>query len=679
MSQKLTKEEIEKQFEQFLKESISDESVDLGNSPKSSVLSSLGKHTRKEIKKDAKPWWINDDDSDEGNVLGINRSFLKSQRFSQSIAEVEEEQNQEKERERISVSISQDSLERNDSVMASGPRQSTPGIGLDTLEEEEEKVKFFANLEKGATSTIDYSQLNKELESTDSIPLATMNQNEDRLQVLEIEETKEDESRLKSTTASRHYSDDFDDYSDAKFGSEGIGLDDNILKTECSPETVKETKEQDAEPGMLAKVVLLDSLDSTLDAQKLEDDQSMIKPTTEENPGQQGQASQMYTTSISYEQTNSDIEALHQAYCDIDQSLEATDVVQSIRNRKIINFVQDLQSPVTNLTRNVSMGESDLLTVEELMKPIKAGDLVPGGYDSHSISKNAQQDCEATEIFRKRLAKDTYSAVPSELQLDSNHLSGRQSTYKELPEKLFKENESCMSRICDEDVEALSNEVKYDPAIKRNVSVSTSQNVPHQDDRISSKTRSPKVKIKPFGGSYAFVKSSGYGKMSQSKKESFGDGEKQTHQSPQKQTASIKSFKARSPSEHTKNKSKGQLHATQTIRPAKHRFNENDLGRPLFTSVQSFTLNHQHQINSKTDHAKLLGVHTQDQLHSLETNRKKLIFGGPLDPVTEEKLKLIEKEVQEQETLIQGYHKVLEQRCWVLCFLNTVSVFCLGC
>ncbi|XP_048386826.1 centrosomal protein of 162 kDa isoform X5 [Stegostoma tigrinum] len=534
MSQKLTKEEIEKQFEQFLKESVSDESVDLGNSPKSSVLSSPGKHTRKEIKNDSKPWWLNDDDSDEGNVPGTNRSFLKSQRLSQSIVEVEEEQNQEKERERISVSISQDSLERNDSVMASGPQQSTPGIGLDTLEEEEEKEKFFANLEKGATSTIDYSQLNKELESTDSIPLATMNENEDRLQVLEIEETKEDESRLKSTTASKHYSDDFDDYSDAKFGSEEFGSDDNILKTKCSPETVKETKEQDAEPGMLAKVVLLDSLDSTLDAQKLlqsEDDRSMIKPTTEENHGQQGQASQMYTTSISYEQTSSDIEALHQAYCDIDRSLEATTVMQGIKNQKIINFVQDLQSPVKDLTRNVSMGESDLVTVEELMNPIKAGDLVPGGYDSHSVSKNAQQDCEATEIFRKRLAKDTYSAVSSELQLDSNHLSGRKSTYKELSEKLFKESESCMSRICDEDVEALSNEVKYDPAIIRNVSVSTSQNVPHQDD----------------------------------------------------------------------------------------------------------------------------------QLHSLETNRTKLIFGGPLDPVTEEKLKLIEKEVQDQETLIQGYHKENER------------------
>ncbi|GCC29453.1 hypothetical protein chiPu_0007895 [Chiloscyllium punctatum] len=613
MSHKLSKEEIEEQFEQFLKESVSDESVDLENSPKFNVLSSLGKHTRKEIKKDANPWWINDNDSDEEHVLGVNRSFLKSQRFSQSIAEIEEEQNQ-KERVRTSVSISQDSLEPNDSAMASGPRQSTPGVGLDTLEEEEEKEKFFANLEKGASSTIDYSKLNKELESTDSIPLATLNQNESRLQVLEIEGTKEeDESRPKSITASRCYSDDFDDYSDAKFGSEDFGLDDNILKTECIPETVKETKEQEAEPGMLAKVVLLDSLDSTPDTQKLlqsEDDRSMIKPTTEEKHGQQDQASQMYTTNISYGQTNSDIEALHQAYCDIDQSLEATDAVQSIKNGKVINSVQDLQSPVKDSTRNISTGESDLLTVEELMKPIKAGVLVPRGYDSHPVSKNAQQHSEATETFRRTMAKDNYSAVPSELQLDSNHLSGRQSTYIELSEKLLKENESCMSRICEEDIEALLDEVKYDPTVKH--SVSASQNVPHQDDQISLKTKSPKVKNKPVDGSYAFVKSSGYGKVSPSKKESFGVSEKKTHQSPPKQTAPIKGFKARSPAEHAKGKSKGQLHATQTLRPAKHKFNENDLGSPLLTSVQSFTLSH--QTNSKTDHAKLIGVHMQNQL-----------------------------------------------------------------
>ncbi|XP_041044552.1 centrosomal protein of 162 kDa isoform X2 [Carcharodon carcharias] len=793
MSHKLTKEEIEEQFEQFLKESVSDESVDLGNSPKSSALSSLGQHTRKESKRDAKLWWINDDDSDEGqtpqrrfsklkrqaavidagiettkkeigeesvgnalsqspDMLGTNRSFLKSQRFSQSIAEVEEEKQEEKtqvqESERTSVSISRDSLETNDSVMASGPWQSTPGVGLDTLEEEEEKEKFFANLEKGASSTIDYSRLNKELESTDSTPLTTLNQNEGRLQVLVGEEAKEedDESRPKSVTASRHYSDDFDDYSDTKFGGEEFGSDnDNIAKTECIPksiETETEIKEQEAQPGMLAKVVLLDSLDSGPDTQKLlqsGDDISVKKQTTNEKHGQQSQASQMYTTSISYGQTNSEIEALHQAYCNIDQSLEGTDAGQSTLNGKSTNFVQDLQNSVKDSARDVSTVGSDLLTVEELMKPIKGEALVPRGYDL--VSANAQQGSEAAEIFRKLMAKDSNSAVPSESKLDSNHLSRRQNTYQELPERSFKENKNRMGSNCVDHVEALINEVKYDSATKHHLTASASQTVPHRDDQISAKTKSPKLKNKkPFGGSYASVKSSGYGKISPLKKECLGSDERQNHLSPSKQTASIKCVKARFLSEHTK----GQLLATQTNRPTKHKSTENDLGSQLFASVQSLTPYLQHQANSKPDNADLLHGHMQDQLviradeemskgygqsspepnniarelsllqkleeahekwnmehslveklkeklalkgkelagkdeelkkvpqlndeiYTLQTKlcsletRKKLIFGGTLDPVTEEKLKLIEKEVQEQETLIQGYHQENER------------------
>lgn len=59
-----------------------------------------------------------------------------------------------------------------DSVLASGPNRSITGVGLDTLEEQEEKEIFFAKLEQEASSTIDYSRLNKELDSNDSVILA---------------------------------------------------------------------------------------------------------------------------------------------------------------------------------------------------------------------------------------------------------------------------------------------------------------------------------------------------------------------------------------------------------------------------------------------------------------------------------------------------------------------------
>lgn len=53
-----------------------------------------------------------------------------------------------------------------DSVMVSA--LNTISMGLDTLEEEEEKARFFTQLEAGASSTIDYSKMNRELDSTSS-------------------------------------------------------------------------------------------------------------------------------------------------------------------------------------------------------------------------------------------------------------------------------------------------------------------------------------------------------------------------------------------------------------------------------------------------------------------------------------------------------------------------------
>lgn len=52
--------------------------------------------------------------------------------------------------------------------MVSGHNEQFGGVGVDTLEEQEEKERFFANLENGASSTIDYSRLNKELDSNDT-------------------------------------------------------------------------------------------------------------------------------------------------------------------------------------------------------------------------------------------------------------------------------------------------------------------------------------------------------------------------------------------------------------------------------------------------------------------------------------------------------------------------------
>uniref|UniRef100_A0A8K9XMJ0 Centrosomal protein of 162 kDa n=1 Tax=Oncorhynchus mykiss TaxID=8022 RepID=A0A8K9XMJ0_ONCMY len=98
MAHRLTKDELDEQFEQFLKESVSDDSVDLGGSAmRSSVLDSLGKASQKPPPKKTSaapvPWW-QEDDSEETPGRGLLRSektFCKSLRRSQPIQEEEEE------------------------------------------------------------------------------------------------------------------------------------------------------------------------------------------------------------------------------------------------------------------------------------------------------------------------------------------------------------------------------------------------------------------------------------------------------------------------------------------------------------------------------------------------------------------------------------------------------------
>uniref|UniRef100_A0A8C3R171 Centrosomal protein of 162 kDa n=1 Tax=Cyanoderma ruficeps TaxID=181631 RepID=A0A8C3R171_9PASS len=109
-------------------------------------------------------------------MLEGNGTFVKIQNTSQPVGESHENMDVEKMQPQKSngdaVSLSRDSLETNGEILASGPNQSITGVGLDTLEEQEEKEIFFAKLEREASSTIDYSRLNKELDSNDSVILA---------------------------------------------------------------------------------------------------------------------------------------------------------------------------------------------------------------------------------------------------------------------------------------------------------------------------------------------------------------------------------------------------------------------------------------------------------------------------------------------------------------------------
>ncbi|XP_051781305.1 centrosomal protein of 162 kDa [Erpetoichthys calabaricus] len=370
MSYRLTKEEIDEQFEQFLKESVSDDSIEFGTTKRSSILDGLGKRKIKEItNKNHKPWWNSDNDEEDSSgrdILGTGRSF-KSQKSSMSIAEEEDEEEQlqvkalNAEDNHASVSIIRDSLEPEESIMASGPHF---GFGKDTMDEEEEKEKFFANLEKGASSTIDYSRLNKELDSTNSTVIGTLRNNEEKM----AEVTTDKSSNLKPTVTN-----DFPNHrEDFKEG--------NSHSEEASSPSKEKTCEEDknslnpplAKPRMLAKVSLLDSLEST-------NGKSRQNTLQEDNEGITESNEKAFTdldgvgAGVSYIQSGSDLEALQEAYRKIngsfgDSGSEYKIFMGDSKNSKM-NILQSLKN-TQELGCVGTNTDSDLPTVEELMKPL---------------------------------------------------------------------------------------------------------------------------------------------------------------------------------------------------------------------------------------------------------------------------------------------------------------------
>uniref|UniRef100_A0A3P8Z8Z0 Centrosomal protein of 162 kDa n=1 Tax=Esox lucius TaxID=8010 RepID=A0A3P8Z8Z0_ESOLU len=119
--------------------SVSDDSVDLGGSVKcSGVLDSMGRAPHKTTGKKTSAvsvlWWQKESEEDSEETPGKGN---QSQVFKA-----------------VTLSLSLPSI-------AMGL-----GLGMDTLEEELEKASFFGHLEGGASSTIDYSRLNRDLDSS---------------------------------------------------------------------------------------------------------------------------------------------------------------------------------------------------------------------------------------------------------------------------------------------------------------------------------------------------------------------------------------------------------------------------------------------------------------------------------------------------------------------------------
>ncbi|XP_066461111.1 centrosomal protein of 162 kDa isoform X2 [Eleutherodactylus coqui] len=562
MSQRISKEELDEQFEQFLKESLSDDSF---GSSKKSVLENLGKPNVKPTKKKvASPWWITEDDSDDGELARTSRSFLKSQNTSQPIEEVEEEYVEEMQKsiDPLVASIEKDSLEIDESVVASGPNQAFHGVGLDTLEEQEEKERFFAILEKGASSTIDYSKLNKELDSTDSTPLTAYIRHNDRVQ------GEEDEDKGESKDVSVNYSEDFEDEPEAN--------SDLVRKSEESNDLMEsktQTPPEDENHGMLAKVILIDSVDSTIDIQKtLQQTQDGTEPVMAQG------TNEAMGTGFSNPYTNSDIEALHQAYQNLNSSIKDADDQSS--DHKVTNTMTSCEpanDSKENSLNKVLAGNSDISTVDDLMQRIR-------GDEHFSVSSiNMHMDNGVLPYTsHKPIVKG--SVQEQEVSQDLHNWNGEKTQSSGVfPASEFGLHYTSKKNITDKVQENHGQPTtSKEPSLSEMLKTYSGKRSDHADrcgtypglstpssELIHSKhpnkiMKSPPSPLKKSHNThYSYVKSSGYGKVSLKVKETSNDDSLKPKELPA-------DVKWKSP---TDRKQKGALSATKSIRFAENACN----------------------------------------------------------------------------------------------------------
>ncbi|CAI5678426.1 centrosomal protein of 162 kDa isoform X4 [Oreochromis niloticus] len=326
MSRRLTKEEVDAQFEQFLKESVSDDSVDLG-----------GPDKQPHSKSNQKPTVRQDEALSGGGSAAARLESQISLRKSESIQEEDEEAEGIHSKEEDLVL--RDNKDTEGSAMVSTVYMSA--VGLDTLEEEKEKARFFAQLEAGASSTIDYSKLNRELDSTSSTPANNYRSVEEAEEPVE-QGGGDDHSKARGTgmisPAFTGYSEDFEDDEDVKVPLE----------------------EKSTTASVLARVSFYDSLDEAGEEERK-------KNTVESlNRGQ------------SYAQSGaSELEALQEAYRQVHVVEDSDDHgphTSSLEVRWSINRPLSPSSPPQHAQQSlqpVSTSESELPTAEELMRLLR--------------------------------------------------------------------------------------------------------------------------------------------------------------------------------------------------------------------------------------------------------------------------------------------------------------------
>ncbi|KFW05413.1 hypothetical protein N326_01723, partial [Eurypyga helias] len=521
------------------------------------------------------------------------------------------------------------------------------------------------------------------------------------------------------------YSEDFEEETDANPAcqTEGSHVNQNIMSgVDLSPQEQEEEKNT----GMLAKVVLLDSQDSTTELQKAAETSDVA--LGEHYLPQEASGTEMNEAGASYGQTTSNIEALHQAYHQIGQALGDTEE-QELHDAAVPKCLVQGVSQNNNCSQNLSTAESDLPTVEELMKPIKGHSCNTRGFDlepesplklagstAHElVSPSACKEHRNNTVWETNLLEKLDREESIFLQTAVNDSDLQRETEKEIhtgevPPDVPREEivqDSLLSR------DSRTREAPRSCSLKNTRSQSLTTK-PMLDKNI--KSPAPFLKKKSSYGLRGAVRSSGYGKSTSLSKQSFPANEKKAPKETFKRT----SVKAKSPADRARFKGNSSLrksfaahasclktiskrsacfscflgfcfnhlfHFFLTFSPTKScdrelyllkrvQVAEEDLktARDLIQQLTSTVSQKEKEMETKllelkTQHEKELSrlgqenYVLQSKLRSMEelTKEKRWTHRTATVPVTEEKLAEIQKEIEDQEVIIQGYQQENER------------------
>ncbi|XP_054477409.1 centrosomal protein of 162 kDa isoform X2 [Anoplopoma fimbria] len=661
MSHRLTKEELDEQFEQFMKESVSDDSD----------KHSGAKSIQKAAQKAAVPWWQDEEPSGGGTgkgLLGSGKTFRKSLR--KSVQQEEEDPGDAglKEAGLKAVDISRDGIELEDSVMVAAA--NTTAIGLDTIEEEEEKARFFAQLEAGAPSAIDYSKLNRELGSTSSAIATILRRVEE---VVEQSDDDDDERKARvpetvrespAFTGSPHYSEDFEEEENGK----------------------EQLEEKSKISLILAKVSLHDSLDDTGGEDRKKD---------AAGPLDRGQ---------SYVQSGaSDMEALHEAYRQIHVVEDSDDHRHhhsSLEGRGRISRPVSPSSPPQHATQTLqpaSTNDSEFPTAEELMRPIRPEEDHIRGFTLQPASAIGLEDQENTSRFLERTFPDVTSPDSQLKRAEKpDPVAGTQAARGLTSPPSSSPDPPNLTWSIRQEVEKLmQDQNKYSSSTFSQAGKAKKQQASHGSTVSHSSTSSVrKPTVAPVRGrrvegrTAVTSRSSGLSRAAASAKTQPSVShplqhspekakvtkrqEKEDHTEPGLKVsgelvASVQSLVAVLQQQINTSSHQGATDTQEVTRPTHHLPNNREEDGSLVEELRVQLAHKERELQMMKEGAEELNslrqqnYLLQSKLRSAEEASQKKRWAEATDSASEEKLQQIDKEIKEQETLIKGYQQENEK------------------